>query len=140
MTKNLLVLLFIAFILPLVNAQIPKNVGFSQTRVNNTRMACDYKAGSVTTQLVPPAQSNDKVYLCFGDTLDIIHNRDTVLYAGDPDHSTLPGIVYIYYNCPPTITGPKVDDIKLDPCINKDSIILNGNPTSPSNGMWILGR
>jgi len=139
MTKNLLVLLFITLILPLANAQMPKNIGFNRTTNNVNRLSCNYNAGTVVPNLVPSAQSNDKVYLCYGDTLNIIHNRDTVLSVGDPNPLTLPGIVYIYYNCPPTVNGPTVNDIKLDPCIDKSTIKVNGNPIPPSNGMWILG-
>ena len=125
MTKNLLVLLFITLILPLANAQMPKNIGFNRTTNNVNRLSCNYNAGTVVPNLVPSAQSNDKVYLCYGDTLNIIHNRDTVLSVGDPNPLTLPGVVYIYYNCPPTVNGPTVDDIKLDPCIDKSTIKVN---------------
>ncbi len=141
MTKNFIALFLTTFITQLINAQIPKTASLLPRQdVHFERMACDNKAGSVTVSLTPAAQSNDKVFLCFGDTLNIIHNRDTVL-TSDPVKATLPGVVYAYYDCPPTVTGPAYTDINVDPCLNKTSpIVYKGVPSSQSaSGFWLLG-
>ena len=100
MTKNFIVLFLTIFINQLIIAQIPKTASLlSRQDVHFERMACDNKAGTVQVALTPSAQSNDKVFLCFGDTLNITHNRDTVL-TSDPVSATLPGVSYAYYDCP----------------------------------------
>ena len=64
-------------------------------------------------------QSNDvtpdTIFLCFGDELDIIHNRDAVL-NGDPIPATPAGVGYGFYACRPTVMGPTAAAVRADPC------------------------
>lgn len=65
-------------------------------------------------------QSNDtdldKIFLCFGDSILIKHHGDADL-SGDPNPSTVPGIGYSFYVCPPTVSGPSFLDVVNDPCL-----------------------
>lgn len=60
--------------------------------------------------------SPDTIYLCFGDELDITHNRNSVL-TGDPVPGTPAGVGYGFYDCQPTIDGPDVATIRTDSCL-----------------------
>lgn len=91
------------------------------------RSTCN-DAGTVNVTLAGGAQSQDPVFLCFDDSLVITHNGDQDL-SGDPDPSTVPGIGYGFYQCPPTVPGMTLSDILGDACI------LN-TPPSPT-GIWI---
>jgi len=75
-------------------------------------------------------QSNDtnlyQIFLCFGDSIQISHHGDAEL-SGDPDPSSVPGIGYGFYACPPSVSGPSLPDVIGDPCI------LQGSP----NGMFV---
>jgi len=74
-------------------------------------------AGTFTQSLGLGSQSMDIMYLCFGDTIFFDHAGDFDL-GGDPDPSSPPGIVYGLYNCPPTVSGPDFNTIKLtDNCL-----------------------
>ncbi|HMO38465.1 MAG TPA: gliding motility-associated C-terminal domain-containing protein [Saprospiraceae bacterium] len=81
------------------------------------KMECN-DAGTVTFG-THRGQSNDvtpdTIYLCFGDELDIIHNRDADL-SGDPVPATPAGIGYGFYTCRPTVSGPDAASIRNDPC------------------------
>ena len=90
------------------------------------------KAGSTTRTLSPKSKSNDKHFLCLGDSLLIKHNGNQNL-SEDPNAATLPGIAYIFYKCPPTVGGPRLIDIKTDPCIETKPI--NGVP--PPGGFYL---
>lgn len=128
------------FLIPLValfviaatnlNAQVPLPTSLSHwpkslESAAAPENACDNKAG--TFKLGPfGGQSNsaklDTIYLCYGDSILIDHNGDTVM-IGDPVRSTRAGIVWPIYRCKPTITGPTLSDIMPrinlgDPCID----------------------
>jgi len=86
-------------------------------------------------------QSNDVgqtvKYLCLGDMLFVNHNNDSDL-SGDPQPATQPGIGYVFYDCPPTQTGPNLATVLTDPCINDtDPIIVGGTPFPLTGGMWV---
>lgn len=129
-------------------AQMPRNITVAPgARVESesparpkSAMMCN-NAGTVTFGSII-GQSNDGapgvIYLCFGDTLPIIHNGDFVL-SGDPQPSTPPGIGYAFYDCPPTVHGPTLTDIQGDACLNHTSpLIINGVPMPQSaNGIWM---
>ncbi len=100
----------------------------------NKNLACaDQFAGTISFNSFL-GQSNDidldTIYFCFNDEISITHNPDANL-SGDPVPVTLPGITYAYLNCPPTISGPNLTSILLDPCIID-------NPM-PINDLWITG-
>ncbi len=86
-------------------------------------------------------QSNDVgqtvKYLCFGDTLFVNHDGNFDL-SGDPQPATPPGIGYVFYDCPPTQSGPNLAAVLTDPCINDtDPILVGGNPIPQTGGMWV---
>jgi hypothetical protein len=83
-------------------------------------------------------KSNNIKYLCFGDRLSIVNNRDSK-FGGDPKPNTVPGIGYIFYDCKPTVDGPNLASVVKDKCINKTSpILINGLPVNQSaEGLWI---
>lgn len=87
---------------------------------------CTDDAGTLTSALSPASNSNNVMYLCSGDTLNLAHNGDQDV-AGDPDPTTTPGVQYAMYSCLPTSTGPTLNsDILLDPCL-----FTTGGGTTP---------
>jgi gliding motility-associated-like protein len=97
-------------------------------------------AGTITIGILT-GQSNDPfldtIYLCMGDVLEIIHNGDAIFDA-DPFPNTAPGIGYVFYDAPPTISGFNLWDIVDDPSLNQVSpIIIDGMPVDQVNGIWI---
>ncbi len=74
-------------------------------------------------------QSNDvtpdTIFLCFGDSLDIRHNRDFTL-TGDPVPGTPAGIGYAFYDCQPSISGPDLASIATDSCLVRNPPPING--------------
>ncbi len=93
--------------------------------------ATTWQAGTSEQALDPgnqntvPEPSGTEFYLCFNDILNITHNGDFNLdTAEDPYQSTPPGISYIFYDCPPTVSGVDLTNIEADPCVTP-------SPTSP---------
>jgi gliding motility-associated-like protein len=143
MSKTLLSLLLLLAAGSLA-AQIPANITVSHGNAGagQTQLLCNNNAGTVTFGNII-GQSNDgapgTIFLCFGDTLPIIHNGDFNL-SGDPQPSTAPGIGYVFYDCPPTATGITLPDIQADPCLNNTSPIIIGGlpvPQDATNMMWV---
>jgi gliding motility-associated-like protein len=131
------------FVLAAQAQQLPANIqvkGNLEGALIRSRASCANDAG--TLRFGPfTGQSNSvtnkRVFLCFNDSLNVLHNNDFNL-SGDPDGFTPPGIRYALYDCPPTISGPKLSDILNDRCLNKTSpIIVNGQPVPQSRGIWI---
>jgi gliding motility-associated-like protein len=114
-------------------AQIPMQVisESSSFMAGSSRAACDNDAGSSTQTLAASAQSNDKVYLCKNDILNIKHNGSFNL-SGDPIPSTPAGIGYAWYTCKPTVSGIALTSIAADPCAFK------GNAAFPAGANGIL--
>lgn len=143
MIKQLFVLTGLLLTLAAAQAQLPGNIevkGKLNLRTLGPRAACPNNAG--TLRFGPfNGQSNSvtskQVFLCFNDTLRVIHNNDFNL-GGDPDPFSPAGIRYAFYDCPPTISGPTLSDILRDSCLNKTSpIIVNGQPVNQTGGIWI---
>lgn len=114
--------LFFAFVSTVsLYGQTPELFSKSNAQ-NRSLLACptgaNPSAGSTTQQLFANAQSSDIRFLCWGDSVNIIHDG-TSDFSGDPIPSTLPGIAYIFYqdNCPPTVRGPELADVESDPCL-----------------------
>jgi hypothetical protein len=59
--------------------------------------------------------SHDTIFFCFGDSLFLQDNHDFNL-SGDPVPATPAGVGWGYYDCPPSIGGPTLQDIAADPC------------------------
>jgi gliding motility-associated-like protein len=57
--------------------------------------------------------SPDTLYLCQNDSFFVNHNNNAS-FAGDPNPATPPGVVYGFYNCPPTIMGPNLGAVISD--------------------------
>jgi len=87
-------------------------------------------AGTFTQSLGLGSESNDIMYLCFGDTIFFDHANDANL-GGDPNPTTDPGIVYALYNCQPTITGPDLGTLK-----SADGCLIDV-PDPGANTLWI---
>ena len=114
-------------------AQVPKQAVSESSSfiIDMSRSACDNDAGSSTQTLAANAQSNDKVYLCKDDALNIKHNGSFNL-SGDPIPSSPAGIGYAWYKCKPTVSGITLPLIVADPCIFKGNA---GSP--PALGLYI---
>jgi gliding motility-associated-like protein len=133
MLQRFISILVFALFYQTIFAQIPMQVisEGSSFGAAASRAACDNDAGSSTQTLAANAQSNDKVYLCKDDILNIKHNGSFNL-SGDPIPSTPAGIGYAWYTCKPTISGIAVTSIAADPCIFK------GNTAFPAGANGIL--
>lgn len=69
------------------------------------------------------ASMPNQIFLCKGDSFDIVHSGGNLM--GDPDPSTPGGFGYAIYECPPSVSGPSLDDIVNNDC-EYDNL-----PTSP---------
>lgn len=128
-----------------LQAQIPKNISLPTNKLgqpSSQKMDCN-DAGTIRFDVASfDGQSNDisldTIFLCFGDSLQIIHNGDADL-TGDPNLATPPGIGYGFYDCRPTITGPDIATILTDPCVNTTSpIVLPGlGSVDQTFGIWV---
>lgn len=128
-----------------LQAQIPKNISIPTNKLGQPsliKMDCN-NAGTIRFDVASfNGQSNDisldTIFLCFGDSLQIIHNGDADL-TGDPNSGTQPGIGYGFYDCRPTVTGPDIATIIADPCVNKTSPILLPviGPVDQNLGIWV---
>lgn len=130
-------LFFIAFQL---SAQTPGNIHYDGHLGSSDGPRMCNEAGTITFGTFI-GQSNDTdpdiIFLCLGDTLPIIHNQDFDL-TGDPQPSTPAGIGYAFYDCEPTISGPDLNTVLTDPCVNQTSpIVIGGMDVNQTNGIWI---
>ncbi len=132
-----------------LKAQMPRNIkiqgGPGQPAV--LRAPCpDNNAGTITFDFANfVGQSNDispdTIYLCFGDTLPIVHNGDFIL-NGDPNPATQAGVGYAFYDCRPTIDGPDIATVVSDPCVNQTSPLVFGGFSLPQgpDGIWLANE
>lgn len=90
-------------------------------------MTCN-NAGTAVVSLGSGVQTNDPVYLCFGDSIFVDHQGDQIL-TGDPITGTTPGIGYAFYKNTPTVDGPTLSAVLADPSV------LN-LPPAPG-GLWV---
>jgi len=128
------------FSLLVINSQTPSSINIDKNFISEKiGSSCVNEAGSVgfgafkgksiTTGL-------DQIILCFGDTLEIKHNGNSIL-SDDPNKLTAPGIAYALYTCPPqsAFSGPGISNISKDPCLNK--LPKYGNQ-SLTDSFWIV--
>lgn len=111
-------------------AQMPENVRvLKQNSIAEERKQLECNdAGTIQNPMfIGNAQSNDPQFLCFGDSIQVIHNGDFDL-SGDPDPATAPGVGYAIYSCPPSIEGMDIATILTDPCLVNDPM--------PPNDLW----
>lgn len=117
------------FFAVLMFAQTPYSVTYDGKLApsTNKELKCN-NAGTVTVSLGAGVQSNDPVYLCFGDSIFIDHQGDQDL-TGDPIAATTPGVGYAFYKNTPTVSGQTLTDVLADPSV------LN-IPPAPG-GLWV---
>ena len=111
-------------------AQIPEPIAPVRPSIQTrSPLACRgaANAGVTTRTLGFGAKSNEKHYLCLGDTLYV--NGSGQNLSEDPVPATTPGIGYLFYNCMPTVTGQRWSDVKLDACLTR--LLFNGSNGSP---------
>ena len=154
--KKFLILAFAILTACFVHAQIPKTItvpkGPYAKSNGQTEVPCTNQAGTISLGAAGvTTQSNDltldTIWLCRNDSIFINHNGDFNL-SGDPVPSTTPGVGYAFYTCPPTATGPTLQNITGQPFIAPnpgppetpgqpfipaDPCLLNNPP--PSNGL-----
>ncbi len=75
-------------------------------------------------------------YLCWGDEFEIVNSNANL--SGDPEPQTAPGIAYVFYDCPPTISGPTKVDLLTDACLNQTDPIVIGGVEIALNDFWIV--
>ncbi len=128
MLKRFLPILTFLVAVATVVAQIPETIAPLRPSVS-PRVACNgaAKAGTTTRTLGLGAKSNEKHYLCLGDTLFVSGSGQDL--TEDPNPATVPGIGYLFYECKPTVAGPEASNILADPCLTRR--LLNGVNGSP---------
>ncbi|MDO8367896.1 MAG: T9SS type A sorting domain-containing protein [Saprospiraceae bacterium] len=137
MKNNMLSLALVLLFPALATAQKPvsKPLKTSNTLQNQQDWSCN-DAGTIEVgQFIGQSTDTDlyQIFLCFGDSIEIKHNGDADL-SGDPNVATQPGIGYVFYNCPPGISGPTLPDIANDPCILQGGSILFFTTQGVQNG------
>lgn len=113
-------------------AQMPESIRVLDTEatVEQRKLLNCNDAGTIQNPMfIGSAQSNDVQFLCFGDSIQVIHNGDFDL-SGDPIAATAPGVGYAIYSCPPTIEGMDIMTILTDPCLVTDPM--------PFNDLWAV--
>ncbi|MEM1323503.1 MAG: gliding motility-associated C-terminal domain-containing protein [Bacteroidota bacterium] len=137
MTKRIIPLTLFTLCALFLQAQTPETIQVAP-ELRNLRFTCGPGqtpfAGTTTQALRPTAQSDDVLFLCKGDSMDIIHAQDFD-FSGDPNPGTPSGIGYVFYECAPTITGPQLDNVETDPCLE-----LNPAPPMDPNfaNFWVF--
>ena len=131
------ILLFLGFS---VSAQTPEPLtGISPTLGTRAPLApCTSAAssGKTTQTLGATAKTKNKLFLCAGDSLFIANTNANL--SEDPKPSTTPGIGYFFYNCPPSVSGPRWSDIIKDPCLRTTPV--NGQPSPTTARGDVTGR
>lgn len=128
------------FNLLVINSQTPSKLNIDKNFISEKiGSSCANEAGSVGFGAFKGnsiSTSFERIILCFGDTLEIKHNRDFNL-SDDPNKLTDPGIAYALYTCPPesAFSGPGISNISMDPCLNK--LPKYGNQ-SLTDSFWIV--
>lgn len=145
MIKRLLFLTFFVAASAQIFAQRPEKVVIPFRNSNTPSLLrsvpLDCNNAGTASLANPSGQSNDfvgpTVYLCFGDRISVVHDGNFDFSEdGIPDNQQ--GIGYVFYDEFPTITGPTIDSILLDPSLNTTSpIIIGGVPINQEEGIWI---
>ena len=88
-------------------------------------------AGVTTRTLGSAAKTLDKHYLCIGDTLFLRGAGENL--TEDPNAATPPGIAYLFYKCPPTVSGTVwTGQVQDDACLTTSAagpLISRGDVT-----------
>ncbi len=138
MVKNLFASLVFLGCVYSLSAQVPMKIHvIPETPSLGLRAACLNDAGTIRIQDgAGNLLSDDRIFLPFGDSLSITHQGDADL-GGDPNPATLPGIFYIFYTCPPSVSGPTQQAIAQDSCVeDRDTILVNNIPRILQDSFW----
>ncbi len=65
------------------------------------------------------AKTNDVRFLCAGDTLFVNNSQSNL--TEDPIPATTSGIGYLFYNCAPSVSGPRWSNVAADRCLTLDA-------------------
>lgn len=119
-----------------ISAQTPHFIGVDRyADPARERSLCPSQAGGIESFESFTGQSNDPgpdtIFLCFGDSIFVNHDDNGNNFGGDPVTSTIPGVGYAFYSCPPTVSGTRIEDIAADPCV------LTGGVTAPAYGFYV---
>ncbi len=133
MFKRFLPILTLLFVGVVAHAQKPEQVmAVKPSLQTRSPLACRGLAFAGTTTRTKGANNKaNKRFLCLGDTL-LVTNQNAVL-SEDPVPTTTAGVGYLFYDCPPRVSGTALSSIKADPCIKKSPF----NGVAPSQGLWL---
>ncbi|NJN33305.1 MAG: hypothetical protein HC817_02670 [Saprospiraceae bacterium] len=82
-------------------------------------------AGTTTRTRGVRAKTNDVRFLCAGDTLFTANTNSNL--SEDPLSATQAGIGYLFYRCPPSVSGPRRSNLSAERCFQRlnDSLIFS---------------
>jgi gliding motility-associated-like protein len=121
--KFLLLLLVSTAISSTVWAQVPQFIAPPRFEASpRTPLGCAEGNAGGTLRTLSASNKNltDVRYLCLGDTL-FLNPNGTANLTNDSVPATTPGIGYFFYNCKPTVTGPRYSDFAADACLFHNS-------------------
>jgi gliding motility-associated-like protein len=128
-----------------IAAQTPESIQLdgklapSATTGTSAEMMCNDAGTFQFGQFI--GQSNDispdTIFLCHRDSLFINHNGNAS-FIGDPNPVTPSGVVYGFYNCPPSIMGPDLTTL-LGDCfwMNNTTGLPNVARGTADGDMWL---
>ncbi len=143
MLKRFLPIFSFLAIATTVMAQIPEPIAPVRPSIQSrSPLACSgaANAGVTTRTLGFGAKSNEKHYLCLGDTLYVNGSGENL--SEDPVAATTPGIGYLFYDCMPIVSGQRWSDVRLgaDPCLTRRTPSGVNNPNGYVSRGNVLGR
>jgi len=124
-------------------AQMPGNYSVegqqTERRISSLRMACTNEAGSIDLldTLGGSFILDSIIYLPFGESFNVVHDGNFD-FGGDPNPTTTPGIVYLYYPCRPSVGKGSISELAQDPCrFTAETFVNNGSVISRMDSFWI---
>ena len=141
MVKNLFAFLIAIFIFSGLQAQVPGNIRVLGDRAGTSLRtnSCGYDAGTVELQTTSGATINDQVLILpFGDSVNVV-STGGFEFGGDPETATDAGVMYLIYECAPTIDSLSLVDISADPCRLDDPFFTfpDGSTTPRTDSFWV---
>lgn len=144
MMKKLLLLLTFQFCFFLSYAQVPQSINYPSKTNTRSNVNCTQSPGKLSFGKFT-GQSNrlsfNEIILCYGDSLELINSGSDL--SDDPNTSTLPGIGYALFDCPPSGTSIQyhLDSIiTQQPCLNTSPTyqIPNASTQNLTGPFWII--
>lgn len=115
-------------------AQTPQMITVKKGQAAGTTKDMPCSAGTFTVGTLLGNSNDvtlDTIFLCFGDSVQVVHNGDAVF--DDPIPATPAGVAYAIYECPPTQTGS--DQLVLsDTCLWPGALSGFFATTGPPSG------